>query len=158
MVYTSNFGGGLKQIPLHSLIQRGRGDDIFVVVDKENNSRYGVLSIERNLHEYNQALTLAAEQCDGEPIMVAVEDPESGSPMILARELCYKGERRFLAVIFNATFANNPEENRKGSFCLRLSGEMDADSKVSERIIYSPGEHIEWNAEQIDTIMTLLNA
>jgi len=158
MVYTSNYGGDLKQIPLSSLIQRGRGDDIFVVVDKENHSRYGVLSIERNLYEYSQALALAAEQCDDEPIMVAVEDPESGSPMILARELYYNGERRFLAVIFNARFANNPEENRKGSFCLRLSDEMDADSKVSERIIYSPGEHIEWNAEQIDTIMALLNA
>ncbi|MBO4855647.1 hypothetical protein J5500_04580 [Candidatus Saccharibacteria bacterium] len=158
MVYQSKYGGELLRIPLRSLLKVGRGDDVFVVVDNENHSRYGVLSIDRNIFDYELAQRLAAEQHTGEPIMVAVEDPESGSPMMLAREVWRDGKRHFLAVIFNAKFANDPEENRNGSFCLRLSGALDPDSKVSERIIYSPGEHIEWNEEQVGDIVALLDA
>lgn len=158
MVYQSMYGGDLIRIPLNSLLKRGRGDDVFVVVDKENHSRYGVLSIDRNAFDYDLAQEMASDWHTGEPIMIAVEDPESGSPMVLAKELDCGGEKRFLAVIFNAKFADDPEENRKGSFCLRLSGAMDPDSKVSERIMYSPGEHIEWNEDQLQTIFDLLNA
>ncbi len=158
MVYMSKYGGDILPVPLNRLIRRGRGDDVFVVVDKENHSRYGVLEIGMNPFDYKQAELLAAEWKTGEPIMVAVEDPESGSPMMLTRKIARNGQWHYLAVIFNAKFADDPGENRIGSFCLRLSGAIDPNSKFSERIVYSPGERIDWNEEQIAMLRSFLDA
>ena len=158
MVYTSKYGGDLLCVPLNRLLRKGRGDDVFVVVDKENHSKYGVLEIGMNPHDYEQAELLADEWQTGEPIMVAVEDPESGSPMMLTRKIARDGQWQYLAVIFNAKFANDPEENGEGSFCLRLSSALDPKSRFSERIIYSPGECIDWNDEQISMLKSFLDA
>ena len=117
------YGGDLVCIPLSSLIRNGRGDDVFVVVDHEHHSRYGVLGIGNNATEYRMALKKALEEETRKlgPTMIAVQDPESGSPMMLAHEMIYGGKKHYLAVVFNASFADNPEENSDGSFCLRLS-------------------------------------
>lgn len=158
MVYTSKFGGEFLPIPLYRLIRKGRGDDVFVVVDKENHSKYGVLEVGMNPLDYEQAKILAAGWQTGEPIMVAIEDPESGSPMMLTRKVSRNAQWHYLAIIFNAKFADNPEENSTGSFCLRLSDAIDPNSKFSERIVYSPGECIDWNEQQIAILKSFLDA
>lgn len=158
MVFLSKCGGELMRIPLNSLIQTGRGDDIFVVVDHETHSKYGTLGIGNNTADYEVAKVMAENWRTGEPIMVAVEDSVDGSPLMLTRELRRDGKKFNLAVVFNARFADNPEENRRGSFCLRLSSALDPFSKVSERIIYAPGEVIDWNADQVARISDLLDA
>ena len=158
MVFMSKYGGELKRIPLNSLIQAGRGDDIFVVVDHETHSKYGTLGIGNNAADYKVAKVMAENWQTGEPIMVAVEDSVSGSHLMLTRELHRDGKKFNLAVVFNARFADDPEENRHGSFCLRLSKALDPDSKVSERIVYAPGENIDWNVDQVARISDLLDA
>lgn len=159
MAYTSMYGGELIRIPLNSLIKVGRGDDIHVVVDKENHTKYGCLGVGANEHDYKVAQKMASEWLTGEPIMVAAQDPESGSPMMLTREVVCNEKKHFLAIIFNARFANDSENiNGSGSFLLRLSSALDPDAKVAERIIYSPGDIIEWNDEQIYKIWKQLTA
>ena len=152
------YGGDLVCIPLSSLIRNGRGDDVFVVVDHEHHSRYGVLGIGNNATEYRMALKKALEEETRKlgPTMIAVEDPESGSSMMLAHEMIYGGKKHYLAVVFNASFADNPEENSDGSFCLRLSSRLDPAEKFSERIRFSPGENIDWRAEHEKFLASML--
>ena len=152
------YGGDLICIPLSDLITYGRGNDIFAVMDHEHHSKYGVLGIGNNAREYRMAQKMALEEESQKmgPILIAVEDEMSGSPMVLAHELIYKGKKHYLAVVFNANFAHNPEENSVGSYCLRLSSRLDPDNKFSERIRFSPGENIDWRADHHNFLVSML--
>lgn len=155
------YGGDLKRYPLCQMKTHGRGDDIFVVVDHEHHSRFGVLGIGNNARDYRLAKKMALDEesfKSGCPMMIAVEDEESGSPMMLAHELIHNGKKHYLAVLFNASFAFNPEETSDGSFCLRLSSRLDPEGKFSERIRYTPGKNIDWCAEQVKFLTDMLEA
>jgi hypothetical protein len=143
-------GGDLILLPLKEFVRPGKGDDVTVVVDHEELSHYGCLNIEW----YREDFALANDLATGEglnydcPVMVAIEDPESGSPMVLTRRVRRNGKDYFLAVIFNAAFSL-PDENRPGSFCLRMTSGIDPNRVFSERIMYSPGENITWEPDQL---------
>ncbi len=152
------YGGDLICIPLSSLKTYGRGDDIFVVVDHEHHSKYGVLGIGNNARDYRMAqkLALDPENLKKGPMMIAVQDEESGSPMMLAHEMIYGGKKHYLAVVFNASFADDPTENSPGSHCLRLSSRLDPSGKFSERIRFSLGENIDWCADHEEFLIGML--
>lgn len=148
MESTSFYGGDLVVLPLSKFIKPGKGDDVVVTIDHELQSRYGCLGIGNNRREFTAARKLAATLACAEPVMIAVEDPESGSPMVLTKEVIRGGKKHHLAVVFNAAFSH-PEENRSGSFCLRMSERLDPKRVFSERIMYTPGEHIVWERDQL---------
>lgn len=150
MKSASSYGGDLILLPLRKFIKPGKGDDVTVVVDHEELSKYGCLDIDWDKEDYAQANDLATgegldEEC---PVMIAVEDPESASPMVLAKRVRRDGKNYFLAIIFNAAFST-PDENRPGSFCLRMTDGFDPEKVFSERIMYSPGENITWEPDQL---------
>ncbi len=144
--------GELIILPLRGFVKVGKGDDVEVVVDHETNSHYGCLDIDWYSDDYEMASNQVAKEAlieyAGEPVMIAVEDPESGSPMILTKCVMRDGEKHFLAVIFNAEFSH-PEENRHGSYCLRMSPAIDPNGVFSERIMFAPGEKIAWDVDQL---------
>jgi len=146
------YGGELLILPLGGFVKHGKGDDVVVVVDHEANSHYGCLDIERYKADYELACNFVAKYAlkkyPNEPVMIAIEDPESGSPMILTRRVDNESGKHFLAIIFNADFSY-PEENRLGSYCLRMTKGVDPHGVFSERIMYAPGERIEWTPEQL---------
>ena len=156
----AKYGGDYIEVPLTVLLKKGRGDDVNVVVDHERQSTYGTLDIQKNETDYDGAKHLAMMRIpeDVGPMMIAVEDEESGSPMVLSRKLEYGGKTHYLAVIYNASFAHNPEETSNGSFCLRLSSRLDPDGKFSERICYTPGKNIDWLGEQEQFLRDMLMA
>ena len=137
---TCFYGGDLVVLPLSDLIKPGKGDDIMVTV--EGNS-YGCLRVDDYPGAMDAAKRLAASLDLKVPVMIAVEDPESASPMILTREVVRGGRKHYLALIFNAIFSH-PEENRNGSFCLRMSERYDPERTFSERIMFAPGKQIVW--------------
>ena len=145
------YTGEFVVLPLSKFVKPGRGDDVVVVVDHEKKSPYGCLDIEFYEEDFELACKLAMME-EGrmakEPIMIAVQDPESGSPMVLAKRVMRDGERRFLAIIFNASFSY-PEDSRRGSYCLRMTDVVDPKGVFSERIMYSPGENILWEPDQL---------
>ena len=156
------YGGDFVILPLRDMKKPGRGDDVVVdldhgkdddtviVVDHEKDSRYGCLDIDYYKEDYNLARELATgEGLDvGGPIMIAVQDPESGSPVVLSKCVRRNGERYFLAIIFNAMFSK-PDENSPESYCLRMTEEVDPERVFSERIAYAPGEEIAWEPSQL---------
>ena len=154
------YGGELIKISLRDLLKKGRGDDVRVVVNHEPDSKYGILDVQFNEFDLQMAEWLAIDSIasDFGPMLVAVEDEESGSPMVLTRKIEYAGETHYLAVIFNASFACNPEETSDGSYCLRLSAQLDPDGKFSERICYTPGKNLNWTKEQIEFLRSKLEA
>lgn len=158
MGHTNSRNGDLLRVPLSSLLRHGRGDDIFVIVEREYHSKYGTLCVDEQSEELKEAQLMASGYETGEPMMVAVEDPKGASPMMLTKEVFFKNRKHNLAIIFNAKFAEDPEEDSQGSFCLRLSTVLDPLTKVSERIVYAPGECIEWNEEQQNYLFGLLMA
>ena len=81
-------------------------------------------------------------------MMIAVKNPESGRLLVLTKEVIRGGKKHSLAVIFNAEFSH-PRENRYGSFCLRVSERFSPARGFSERIMYSPGNNIVWDEEQL---------
>ncbi len=148
MKSTSFNGIAFKVYPLSCFIKPGKGDDVVVTVDHEEQSMFGCLGIGNNRKKFTTACKLAAKLNCGEPIMIAVEDPEKDSPMMLTKEVIRGGKKHHLAVVFNAAFSH-PEENRDGSFCLRMSERLDPNKVFSERIMYTPGEHIVWEKDQL---------
>lgn len=144
----SMYGGELIVLPLSKFVKQGKGDDVVVTIDHESGSRYGCLGIGNNRKDYTAARKLAATLDYTEPVMIAVNDPESGSPMVLVKEVIRGGKKHYLAVIFNGAFSH-PEENRTGSFCLRMSERIDPDKKFSERVMFTPGEEIVWDKDQL---------
>ena len=152
-------GGDLRCVPLSGLLQRGRGDDVFAVIDHERYSTYGTLGIGNNAHYYRFAQKLATETIpeDYGPIMIAIVD-ESGVLRMLTHEVVLDGKKHQLAVLFNASFAHNPEETSDGSYCLRLSSRLDPEGKFSERIRYTPGKNIDWVGEQEEYLLSILGA
>jgi hypothetical protein len=145
---TSIYGGDLLILPLSQMMKIGRGDDIVVTIDHETGSRYGTLGISNNRSDFNAARRLAIDEADEGPMMIAVEDPESGSPMMLTREIIRNGKKHHLAVIFNAEFSD-AEESRPNSFCLRMSERLDPDGVFIRRIKCSPGQNITWEVEHL---------
>jgi hypothetical protein len=145
------YGGDFVVLPLEKMLKPGKGDDVHVVIDHEENSQYGCLDIEFYKEDFELACKLAKMEEGLEPkgpIMIAIQDPDSGSPVVLTKRVMRNGEKHFLAIIFNAYFSV-PDENRPGSFCLRMSGAVDPKKIFSERIMYSPGDNIVWEPEQL---------
>ena len=96
MESTSFYGGDLIVLPLSKFIKPGRGDDVVVTIDHEQQSRYGCLGIGNNRKEFTAARRLAATLDLAEPVMIAVEDPESGSPMMLTKDTARQPSNSFL--------------------------------------------------------------
>lgn len=144
------YGGDFILLPLSKFVKPGKGDDVVVVVDHENLSHYGCLDIEHYREDYEMANDLATgEGLDAEcPVMIAIEDPDSGSPVVLTKRVRRNGKDYFLAVIFNAAFSL-PDENRPGSYCLRMTSGIDPERIFTERIMYAPGENITWEPDQL---------
>ena len=146
-----DYGGRAMLVPLAGRVRKGRGDDITVVVNHELNSDFGCLDIDLYKVDYELAKKLALSRKSrryGCPVMAAIQDPESGSPMILARRVERDGVPFYLGVIFNAAFST-PYENRRGSYCLRMTREVDPRQVFSERIKFEPGEIIAWTPDQL---------
>ena len=145
------YGGDLRVLPLCGMIKRGRGDDVVVVIDHEAKSRYGCLDVRGYGIDFEELCLMAQRLTDGDPAMIAVDDPESGSSLVLVNAVQLGERTHYLAVIFNACFSD-PEENRKGSYCLRMTKTVDPLGRFSERIMYAPGQRIEWNTEQLKAL------
>lgn len=140
------YGGDFVILPLRRMVRPGRGDD--VVVDHEEKSRYGCLDIDAYKDDFELACKLAKmeEGLDPEgPIMIAIQDPESGSPVVLSKCVKRDGKKYFLAVVFNACFSL-PNEHRAESYCLRMTEGVDPERIFTQRIMYSPGDNIAWDA------------
>lgn len=146
--------GDLVVLPLRGMLQPGKGDDVHVVIDHEERSKYGCLDIDAYKEDYELACKLATMEEGrepGGPIMIAAEDPESGSPMVFTKCVKRDGKKHFLAIIFNAYFSV-PDENRPESYCLRMSKAVDPKGVFSERIMYSPGDNIVWEPGQLEML------
>lgn len=142
----SEYMGDIIPISLNQFFKPGKGDDVNVVMSSQN--KYGCLRIKGNEADYKSALVLAADDNSGKPIMIAVEDPESASPMIFAREHLYGGDanpqRVHLAVIFNAEVCTDDT----GEYRLIIASPTGKEN-YSVRIKYAKGEHITWDCAEI---------
>lgn len=146
------YGGDFVVLPLRKMVKPGKGDD--VIVAHEEKSRYGCLDIDSNKEDFELALKLAMMEegrSQNGPIMIAVEDPESGSPVVLSKCVKRNGEKYFLAVVFNACFSI-PNESRPESYCLRMTDGVDPNRVFTERIMYSPGDNIVWDPDQLSML------
>ena len=148
----NKYGGDLVAIPLTNLMVKGKGDEIEIVNNSERMSHFGSLDLEAYKNDFYLAVDYTAMDdivALGAPVMIGIQDPESGSPMLLGRCVERNGKRYYLAAIFNASFVDDPRPNYSGSFCLKVDKAVDPHGVFSERIAFSPGGLIYWNNYQL---------
>ena len=161
--FLSDIGGDLVVIPLSKFVLAGRGDDFFMQFNKLPDERnYGALAIKDICKDddYDRASKAIAEQ-NKEVAIACIEDPESASPYMFAKRLKYGEKQYFFPIIFNATLAEYAEDGEyygfgEESYNLRLGDELDPERKCIMRIMYAPGERIEWNEQDKEKIFSFL--
>ena len=139
--------------PLSDFVKPGKGDDIVVTIDHESGSKYGSIGIGNNRKLFNEAckIALGTKKYD-EPIMVAVNDSGVGdTPRIFTNEVIVGGKKHHLAVIFNAELDQECSNDffAGNSFRLVMSDCLDKKGLFSERIVFSPGEVVTWNKNDL---------
>lgn len=165
-VFVSKYGGDLIVLPLKDFVQRGRGDDFLILFDRLaglNNNTYGTLTIgenSRNSDEYNRAIQALDSRIDS-VMMVCIEDPESASPYLFTRSIMWDGKKYLFPVIFNAILMSYSECGEyygfgAESFNLLLGNQIDPEQKCAMRIMYAPGERIEWNENDVKSVFSFL--
>ena len=145
---STKFEGKLAILPLSGFIRHAKGDDVVVTIDYETDSKFGHLGFGNNRKAYAEARRLAKTLDNKEPVMIGLINPETGITKVFTREVIRGGMKHHLAIIFNADFSY-PEDIRDGSFCLRMSERIDKNRVFTERIMYTPGKNIAWDAEQL---------
>lgn len=157
----SAYGGNLVLILVRSFMVPGRGDDFILSMGELGIGGYGTLLISTNKDEYSRAVDVV-DRDDVE--LLGVEDTESGSPYVFVKRVVCNGKAYMFPVILNAKlietrpFEDNHvyEEDYKvlgsNSFTLRLSSELDPEHLCAMRIIYAPGERIEWNEDDVKRV------
>ncbi len=157
----SAYGGNLVMILVRNFMVPGRGDDFVLSMNELGIGGYGTLLISLNNDEYSRAVNVA----DSDDVeLLGVEDTESGSPYVFVKRVIRNGKAYLFPVILNAKLAETRpcedshlyEEDYEvlgsNSFTLRLSSELDPEHLCAMRIIYAPGERIEWNEDDVERV------
>ena len=151
-VYISDYGGDLKTMLLVDFVRRGKGDDFVASMDEPVNRNFGTLAIKLNSDDYSRAILALNGQYE-KAMLVGVEDTMSGSPYIFVRKIVYDGKSHMFPVILNAKLCEPADDgNYSGleaeSFRLQLGRDIDPERQCQIRIVYAPGERIEWSDEE----------
>lgn len=158
--FISDYGGELKTMIVKDFIRRGRGDDFVVSMDEPVNRNFGTLAIKINSDEYERAVKALNGDYD-RVMLVGVEDEMSGSPYVFVRRIQYGNKKHMFPVIFNAKLCKPADDGDYSgleveSFRLQLGRDIDPERVCQIRIVYAPGERIEWNEDEQELIFASL--
>lgn len=154
--YISDYGGVLKTMILKDFVRRGKGDDFVAPMDDPVNRNFGTLAIKFNSNDYGRAVAALNGQYS-QAMLVGVEDTMSGSPYIFVRMIEYEGKNYMFPVIFNAKLCEPAADgNYSGleveSYRLQLGRDIDPERQCQIRIVYVPGQRVEWNDEELQMV------
>ena len=160
-VYISDYGGDLKTMILSDFIRKGKGDDFVASMDEPVNRNFGTLAIKLNSDDYSRAIK-ALNGDYGKAMLVGVEDTMSGSPYIFVRRIRFGDKYHMFPVIFNAKLCEPAADGDYSgleveSFRLQLGRDIDPERHCQIRIIYAPGERIEWSEEEQEMVFASLS-
>lgn len=163
--FVSEYGGDLVTLPLINFMRRGRGDDFLMKLDELSygKNRCGTLTIS-NSSCTNDDYARAVQALDGQNekvMLVCVEDPESASPYLFVKNIKKGGQEYVFPVIFNASLRSYAEDgvyygSGEESYNLCLGDYIDPERKCAMRIVYAPGERIEWCEKEVEQVFSHL--
>jgi len=147
--FKSQYGGSLLTMSIEQYVRKGGGDDFVVSMEDPSNRNYGTLLIELDADEYKRALE-ALEGHHEKVMLVGIEDAESGSPYIFVNSVERDGKRAMFPVLLNAALYKpatdeSYSDHENSSYILKLGKTLDPSQECAVRIVYAPGQRIEWN-------------